>query len=287
MFRKAHRMTLWQSIIFGLVQGLTEFLPVSSSGHIAIAEALLGTDLGESSLAFTVLLHAGTLAAVLFVYARDVLGIIRAVGTFLPKLFRGKFRLSEADPDERMLILVVIATLPLVPAILLKDKIEFVAGDIRIVGGILIVNAIVLFLAGVLPKGGRPPEKAGIRHALTVGAAQVFALFPGLSRSGTTISAGLFCGFEKEYAAKFSFIMSIPAVLGACALDLPGFISETLSSGDVRQTAIYLAGALTAAVSGVGAIRLLVLVAKKNKFIIFSLYSLAVGAAAITAGSLG
>ena len=280
--RKVRLMTLWQSLLYGFIQGLTEFLPVSSSGHVAIAEALFGFDPG-SSLPFTVLLHAGTLVSLIVVCRRKLAKLVRAFFTLVPKLFRRGFKLSEASADERMLVFTLISTLPLVPAAAFKDRIETAASDIRIVGAILIVNSVVLFLAGRLSREDLPPEKVKIRHALAVGVSQAFALFPGLSRSGTTVSTGLFMGFEREYAAEFSFIMSIPAVLGACALDLPGFISES-AAGDPKQTAIFLAGALAAALTGAGAIRLLFLIVRKNKFEIFSLYSLAAGVFAIAAG---
>jgi len=277
-------MTLLESLLFGAVQGITEFLPVSSSGHIAIAEALTGVDIGDDSLAFTVLLHLGTLAAVLVVYGKEVFGMLKAAFTLVPKLFGRKFRMSEANSDERMLVTVFIATLPLIPGVMLEDKIGCVSQNVIAVGAILTVNSIVLFMSDRFSRESLAPEKVGARHALIVGIAQVFALFPGLSRSGTTVSAGLFQGFEREYALKFSFVMSVPAVAGACILDLPGFISGSVQTGDVRTLGIYFAGALTAALVGIASIKLFRFAAKKKSFLPFSIYSLAAGITAIAAG---
>lgn len=277
-------MTLLQSILFGIIQGLTEFLPVSSSGHIAIFQSLFDADLGEGSLSFTVLLHLGTLIAVLAVYRKDIAELVRALFSLCKKLVKGPRRLSEMTVYERMVVYVIIATLPLIPASLLEDKIAFISARVWVVGIILVINAVMLYFSDRLAVENTPPEKVSAGNALFVGLAQMFAVLPGLSRSGSTITAGLAEGFTREYAVKFSFILSIPAILGACVLDLPDFISETASSGDREQLIIYLAGALTAMLVGTAAIKLLVYISKKSNFRAFSYYSAAAGAAAIIAG---
>lgn len=277
-------MTLIESILFGIIQGLTEFLPVSSSGHIAIFQSLFDTDLGEGSLSFTVLLHLGTLISVFIVYRKDIAELIRAFFSLCKKLVKGPRKISEMTVYERMVIYVVVATLPLIPASLLNDKISFISAHIWAVGIILLINAVMLYFSDRFASESRAPEKVTSRNALVVGIVQMFAVLPGLSRSGSTITAGLAQGFTREYAVKFSFILSIPAILGACVLDLPDFISETVSSGDSAQLMIYLAGALSAMLVGIAAIKLLIYISKKSNFRSFSYYSAAAGAAAIIIG---
>ena len=279
-------MTLLQSVLFGIIQGLTEFLPVSSSGHLAIFQSLFGTDLGEGSLSFTVLLHLGTLIAVFIVYRKDIAELVRAFFSLCKKIVKGPRALSEMTVYERMVIYVFIATLPLIPASLLEDKIAFISAHVQAVGIILLINAVMLYFSDRLASEKTPPEKVTAGNALIVGVMQIFAVLPGLSRSGSTITAGLAQGFTREYAVKFSFILSIPAILGACALDLPEFISETVSSGDTAQLMIYLTGALTATAVGIAAIKLLIYISKKSNFRAFSYYSAAAGTAAIIAGML-
>lgn len=280
-------MSLWESILFGIIQGLTEFLPVSSSGHLALLQSLFNTDCGESSYSFTVLLHLGTLIAVFIVYAKDIWELIRSFFSLCSKLIHGKHRMSDFTVMERMVIFVVAATLPLIPAALVEDRIAAISGYIWAVGIILIINAVMLWFSDSLAKQNRLPEEVTLKNAVAVGLVQMIAVLPGLSRSGSTITAGLFQGFKREYAVKFSFILSIPAIMGACVLKLPDFISETVNSGDTKQLLIHLAGALTAMIVGILAMKLLVLISKKSTFKTFSYYCAAVGIAAIVCGIVG
>ena len=279
-------MTLLRSILFGIIQGLTEFLPVSSSGHIAIFQSLFDTDLGDGSLSFIVLLHLGTLIAVFIVYRKDIAELVRAFFSLCGKIVKGPPKLSELTVYERMVIYVAVATLPLIPASFLEDKIAFISARIWAVGIILLINAVLLYFSDRFASEKRPPEKVSAGNAFIVGIMQMFAVLPGLSRSGSTITAGLAQGFTREYAVRFSFILSIPAILGACVLDLPDFISETVSSGDSAQLMIYFAGASAAMLVGIAAMKLLIYISKKSNFRAFSYYSAAAGTAAIIAGVL-
>lgn len=272
-------MSLLESIIYGIIQGLAEFLPISSSGHLAIFHALFGE--GGDNLAFDVLLHLGTLVAVLLVYRKDVCQLIVSFFTLCGKLFHGKFKLSDYNPGERFVILVLIATIPLIPAALLDDRVAILSGYLWIVGAILLLNAIMLFFSDRFAKGSKGLEEATPKNALIVGIGQMFAVLPGLSRSGTTITVGLTQGFDRTFAVRFSFILSIPAILGACVLELPEFFSTAIRTESPSQLLIYAAGALAAAIVGVCAMKLLELIAKKSTFRVFSYYCAAAGLAAI------
>lgn len=272
-------MNLLESIVYGIIQGLAEFLPISSSGHLAIFHAIFGG--GGDNLAFDVLLHLGTLAAVLLVYRKDVGRLIVSFFTLCGKLLHGKFHLSDYDPGERFVIMVLVATIPLIPAALLDGAVAALSGYLWIVGAILLLNAVMLFFSDNFAKGSKGLEEATPKNALIVGLGQMFAVLPGLSRSGTTITVGLTQGYDRTFAVRFSFILSIPAILGACVLELPEFFSTALKSEEPSQLLIYIAGALTAAIVGVCAMKLLELIAKKSTFRIFSYYCAAAGLAAI------
>ena len=270
-------MTILKSIIYGIVQGLAEFLPISSSGHLAILHALLG---GEENLSFDVLLQLGTLVAVLIVYRKDVATLIVSFFTLIGKLFRGNFRYSTYSEGERFVILVLIATLPLIPGALLDHYVEAVSGSMLAVGIILIVNSAMLYASDKIKPGDRGLAEMKPKNALVIGLSQLIAVFPGLSRSGTTVTAGLTQKLDRPFAVKFSFIMSIPAILGACVLKLPEFVT-TVGSEDPALLLTYLAGALAAGIVGVAAMKLLQFIAKNRNFRIFSVYSLAAGIFAI------
>ncbi len=276
-------MTIWESIFYGIVQGLAEFLPISSSGHLAIFQSVFGTGDPDANVSFNVLLHLGTLIAVFFVYWRDIAQLICSFFTLCGKLFRGNFKFSTYSENERFVILVLIATLPLIPAALIEGYISALSSYIIIVGVILLFNALLLFFSDRMAKGNKTLGEVKPRNALVVGLCQLLATLPGLSRSGSTITGGLTQGFERPLAVKFSFILSIPAILGACVLKLPEFFRTAANEGS-RQLLIYLAGALVAALVGVGAMKLLSYLSKKSNFRIFSYYCFAAGLFAVIWG---
>lgn len=281
-------------LALGLFQGLTEFLPVSSSGHLALIEAFFGGAIGSSGnlTALNLLLHAGTLAAVLIVFRRDVKRIAAAAWPLLKKLRGGKARGGAAlTYDERTLIALIFGCLPLAAlkaADLLLDGIchvgvldavdKYVTRSPAVVGGLLIVNGLFLFLADKAKekKAGKAPCA---RDGLIVGLWQTVAVLPGISRSGATTCGARFLGYPAEEALRFSFLLSVPAVFGALLGEIPGaFASGAL---DERTLPALLAGTAAAFAAGLLSIRLLQAAAKRSSFRYFSFCCWGVGAAAI------
>lgn len=270
------------AVFCGIIQGLTEFLPVSSSGHLAIFQNIFQMENVETShLAFDVLLHLGTLIAVFVVYYRDIWQLIVAFFTLLKKLFQGNFKWKNYTEYERFVIFVILATIPLVPIAFLSDYIEVLSSYTKIIGGILIFNGIMLLCCDRIKSEGCAMDKSKPLSALGVGLCQMLAVIPGLSRSGTTITAGRIFGFKREFAVKFSFIMSIPAILGANILNIPDIINNPEGS---EMFLPYACGLIAAMISGLIAIKFLLFISKKQKFSIFSIYCFIVGILAIIFG---
>lgn len=267
-------MSLLSSILLGFIQGLTEFLPVSSSGHLAIAEHLLGMS-GASDIPefFDVLLHLGTLVAVFVAYWAEVRDMIL-------EFFRGAKDLAHGTtptpipPARRMILLIIVGTLPLFVVLPIKDLVEGLADNMYFVGGALLVTGGLLFASDRVRKGHKSERSARIQDVLVVGLAQAIATCPGISRSGTTITAGCFVGFDRKFAVRYSFLMSIPAILGANILSLKDAVSAGIIWGDVP---VYLVGVAVAAGVGYACIRLLKMIAEKGKFGFFAYYCWAAG----------
>ena len=267
-------MSFLTSILLGLVQGVTEFLPISSSGHLAIASQLLNMDGAENiPRFFDVLLHLGTLVAVFVAYwpeIRDmILEFFRGIGDIAHHSTP-----SPLPPARRMILLVIVGTLPLFAVLPFKDRIEGLSGNLYVVAAALILTGFLLFFSDRVKKGRKKERSARMTDALIVGISQAIATCPGLSRSGTTITTGCLMGFERKFAVRVSFILSIPAVLGANILS----IKDALDAGvDWGQLPVYLVGVLVAAVSGYACIRLLKMIANRGRFGWFAYYCWAVG----------
>lgn len=275
-------MNLLSAALYGLIQGLAEFLPISSSGHLAIAHGVLGgANIEADYFTFDILLHLATLIAVFIVYAKDIFPLIPAFFRMMGKLFKGKFRLKDLDEKEKMVLFVIIATIPLVIAVFINDKIEMLSSYPKIIGGILILNGLMLFLSDLIPKSDKDLGTATPKNALIVGICQLCAIVPGLSRSGSTITGGRLCGFSREFAVKFSFILSIPAIIGANIFNIPDVIRDPVPSSHIPA---YALGMLVAAVTGIIAMKLLHYISKKSNFKIFSVYCIAVGILTIIFG---
>ena len=237
---------------------------------------------GSAITAFNVLLHVGTLLAVFVVYFKDIIALIPAFFSLIGKLFAKKFGFRHYNESERLLVLMVIATLPLIFIALLgwDAYLEKINGCLWAIGAILIFNGFVLLVSDRVGKQNIGIGQLKPIRALGVGLCQMCALLPGLSRSGSTITGGLLAGLDRESAVKFSFMLSIPAILGASVLELPElFAGETAVSAG--QWGVYLAGALVAALVGIAAMKLLQYISRKATFSGFSVYCFAVGAAAI------
>lgn len=275
-------MNIFMAIFYGIVQGIAEFLPISSSAHLAIAQNIFGMDnLEASHFTFDILLHLGTLIAVFIVYYKDIFELIPAAFSMLGKVFKGKFKLSDYTETERFVIFVIVATLPLVAAVFIKDYIEVLGNYTKIIGGILILNGLVLFVSDKLEKGTVTLENKKPIHALFVGLCQMCAILPGLSRSGSTITGGLLMGFKREYAVKFSFILSIPAIIGANIFSVVDVFENPIPSSYIIP---YIAGTIAAAVMGILAMKILIIISRKSNFRMFSYYCWAVGLLAIIFG---
>ena len=260
-------------IIQGIIQGLTEFLPISSSGHLSVAQHFLGIE--ETGLLMSIVLHLGTLVAVFIAFYRDIWGIIKEFFLTIKDIFTGKFSWKNMNDSRRMMFMVIIATLLLVPAYFIKDFFTCMEGDGDIIfeGCAFMFTALLLFLSDACVKGYKTGKDMKIRDAVAVGLFQCVALFPGVSRSGSTITAGLFCGLSRETAVKFSFILGIPAILGGSVLE----IKDAFESGTEFDIPLLLTGFVVAAAVGVLSIKLVSLVTKKNKFKLFGVYVLVLG----------
>ena len=268
-------MSYIHSALLGLVQGLTEFLPVSSSGHLAIFKHILGADAFSVSLTMDILLHVGTLLAVFVVYYRDIWALVREFFCMVWDLVRGKPDFSA--PYRRFVLMVLIGSVPVAcVGILLKDVIAEL--PLFCIGIALLITALLLWLSDRVVGGHKTMEDAPIPSALAVGLFQAVAIFPGISRSGSTIVGARFAGFSREFAVKFSFILSIPAILGAALLD---GIDVLKGAAPAIEFGPALVGMAVAAVSGFLAIRLLIRLVQKSKFHYFAYYCILAGIVAI------
>ncbi len=269
-------------MFLGLVQGVSEFLPISSSGHLALFQYFFGLVSPEESMFFDVLLHLGTLIAIFVYYWKDIVGLCKELVHLISCLFSKEKRqqLKRLPPNGRMILMIVIATLPLFVVLPIKDKVEGLYGNTIFVGVALVVTGCLLFYSDRMSRGKKGPKSATMLDALLVGVGQAVAVVPGLSRSGSTISAGMMRGFHRRFAVRFSFLLSIPAVLGANILSIGDAVQQGI---DVSQLPAYLVGTIVAAVSGFFAIRLVNMLADKGKFGHFAYYCWGIGAAAVVA----
>ena len=267
-------MSLLSSILLGLIQGVAEFLPISSSGHLAIAEHLLGMS-GASDIPefFDVLLHLGTLVAVFVAYWDDVRDMVVEFFCGVRDLARGSTP-TPVPPARRMILLIIVGTLPLLVVLPIKDLVEGLADNMYFVAAALLVTGCLLFASDRARKGRKTEKSATMVDVLLVGVAQAIATCPGISRSGTTITAGCFRGFDRKFAVRFSFLLSIPAILGANILSLKDAVEAGIIWADVP---VYLVGVVVSAVVGYACIRLLKMIADRGKFGAFAYYCWAVG----------
>ncbi len=267
-------MTYISAIFLGLIQGLAEFLPISSSGHLAFFQEVVAVlDAGEESMFFDVLLHLGTLVAVFVAYWAEIKSLILEFFAMV-----GVRKLPQGQkPDRlsrRMILFIILGTLPLFAVLPVKDFVEGLYSNPMFIGCAFLGTGLILFLSDRLSRGNKDVKNASILDVLLVGCGQALATVPGISRSGTTISVGLARGFSREFAVKFSFLLSIPAVLGANILSLIDAIGEGI---DWSQMPMYLAGVATAMISGYLAIRLLKYISRKSSFGGFAYYCWGIG----------
>ncbi|MBR5783330.1 MAG: undecaprenyl-diphosphate phosphatase [Clostridia bacterium] len=271
-------MSYLQAIILGFVQGVAEFLPISSSGHLAILHNLMpSSDAAISDVTFDVLLHFGTLIAVVIVFHKTIWNMIIEFGRMCSAILGGTFMFRKANKYQIMDLYVIVTTLMLVPFALAQDSLAFVGENLWMVGVCLLVTSFLLFVADHSIISTKQVRDMKLMQAIKLGLFQGLATLPGISRSGSTIAAGINMGFDRTAMVEMSFMMSIPAVLGAVVFDL----NDMISGFSMSNIGPYLVGVAVAAVAGVGSIKLLTLVAKKNKFGWFMGYCLIVGILAI------
>ncbi len=260
-------MTYLQAIILGLVQGIAEFLPISSSGHLKLFEKLLGLPNVETEyIFFDVLLHLGTLIAVFIVYRRTILDLLRE---FFSMLHLGRTDLQPNGPNRREILLLIVSLLPLLLVLPVKGWVETLGSNYLVVGLMLLLTGFALYICDHLPRGKKDEREMTIWDALLVGLSQAAAVLPGLSRSGMTICTGTARGLDRSYAVQFSFLMSIPTVLAAVILQLADAIRGGI---DMAMLPKYLLGVVVAAASGVAAMRFLQFIAKRSRFGGFAYY---------------
>ena len=268
-------MSYLTAVLLGLVQGVTEFLPVSSSGHLAIAEQLLNLQ-GASNVPefFDVLLHLGTLVAVFIAYWDDIRDMIVEFFAGIGDLAHHSTP-NPVPPARRLILLIIVGTLPLFAMVPFRRFFSSLGDNMYFIGGALIFTGILLFVSDRVRHGRKTEKTATLLDALLVGLGQAVALCPGISRSGMTITTGCFAGFERKFAVRFAFLLSIPAVIGANILSLKDAIEAGI---DWASVPAYLVGVAVAAVSGYACIRLLRYIAEKGRFGAFAYYCWAVGA---------
>ncbi|MDR2967359.1 MAG: undecaprenyl-diphosphatase UppP [Methanobacteriaceae archaeon] len=267
-------MDIIQAVIIGIIQGLTEFLPISSSAHLIFIQELLGVE--QANLAFDVLLHFGTLIAVVGYFYKDLVEMIKAFFSSIVDIFRGKFKQGfKEDKYKKLAWMVIIGTIPVgLVGIFFNDQIEVMFQTVTVPAFFLLITGILIYTSQRINIGNRNIEKTGIKDSILVGISQALALIPGLSRSGTTIATGLYLGFDKEFAAKFSFLLAIPAILGATLVQL-----KDISTGLDSNIMVYIFGFLAAFISGYLAISILLKFIREKSLDIFAYYCWIVGAA--------
>lgn len=269
-------MNTIQALLMGILQGLTEYLPVSSSGHLSIASELFGVD-GESNMVFTIAVHVATVLSTLVILGGEIWKILK--GMFSPMLPYGK-GLDRLNSDQRYVLNIVVSMIPIgIVGIFFKDKVEEIFGS-----GLLVVGCCLLLTAALLAFSyyARPRERENIslRDAFIIGISQALAVLPGLSRSGTTIATGLMLGNKKSSMAQFSFLMVIPPILGEALLDVMKVVKGEDLGGEIGMWPLIV-GFLAAFISGCIACKWMIGIVKKGKLVYFAYYCAIVGVAVI------
>ena len=270
-------MEFWMAIVLGVVQGVAEFLPISSSGHLSLLQHFFGME--EPDALYNILLHFATLIAVCVVYWRDIADLVLEFFRAIAALASGERTQGNPPEARRMILLLILGTLPLFLVLPFDDFVEGLGANPVFVSVMLIVTGFVLFLSDRYGGGRKNGRTATVKDVLLVGLAQGAATIPGLSRSGTTISAGMALGFDRNFAVRYSFLMSLPAVFGATLLKVVKVAKD--GAFDTELLPMYLTGMVIAGVVGFFAISLVKLLASKGKFGSFAYYCWIVGIAAL------
>ena len=274
-------MEFLKYIAMGVMQGITEFLPVSSSGHLALLKHLFGASFLEIGMTYDILLHLATLIAVFCFYRKDILNLIMAFFRLVKGVFTKQKSIWE-DAYVRLVLLLIIGCIPAgIAGVLLGDVIEaFFATYLWAIGVMLLVTSVLMFLCDRLVAGTKNAENATWKQALVTGLFQACAIVPGLSRSGSTLTGGLVAGLSREFAVKYSFLLSIPVILGAAIADIPDLLGE---AGASIAWGPAVCGMIVATVVGYLSIRFMLKLIANKKLSVFGWYCLVVGLTTIIA----
>ena len=262
-------MSYIQAIILGLVQGLAEFLPISSSGHLALLQNFFGIS-GENVLPFTVMLHVGTLVSVFIIYWRDIVELVVELFATIRDLFTGKGLRINSSPARRLGFMIIVATIPTaIIGLLFEDYFESLYTSLAGIAFGLIFTGIILIVAERMGRGDRTVMDMKFRQAVFVGIMQGIAICPGVSRSGSTLFGSLLSGLERNLAVKYAFLISIPSILGSVVMEAPNAFAQGMDSSLAGP---MIVGVIISALSGIFAIKTMIRVVSNKRLIGFSIY---------------
>ncbi len=274
-------MSYIEAIILGLVQGLGEFLPISSSGHLALLQNLFGIE-GEQILFFAVMLHLGTLVSVFIVYWKDICELVVELFVTVKDLCTGKGLKLQERPVRKLGVMIIVATIPTaVIGLVFNDLFESFYGSFVAIGIGFFFTGIIMFLAERMGSSKKEIGEMGFGTAIAVGVMQGIAICPGVSRSGSTLVGGLATGLKREFAVRFAFLISIPSILGSVVLEVPDALEQGI---DMALIGPIAAGMVVAAISGYAAIKGMIKLVSKGKLSYFSYYVWALGAFTVIYG---
>lgn len=262
-------MSYFEAVILGLIQGLAEFLPISSSGHLALMQQWFGIE-EDKVLLFAVLLHVGTLVSVFIVYWKDVWELIKELGLTIRDIFTGRGLRIQERPTRKLGVMIIVATIPTgIIGILFNDFFDSLYNSVIPIGIGLIITGFLLVLAERMGSSSRGIQQMNYRNALFIGTVQGIAICPGISRSGSTLFGSLMCNLDRKFAVKFVFLISIPSILGSAVMEAPAAIESGMDPG---QLGPILVGMAVAAISGLIAIKTMIKIVSDKKLSYFSYY---------------
>ncbi len=271
-------LTYLQALILGIVQGLGEFLPISSSGHLAVIQYFFGIE-GESVLLFAVMLHLGTLISVFIIYWHDIVKLVKELFAVIKDIFTGKGLRINDNPVRRLGFMIIVATIPTaLIGLFFNDIFAGLYLSLIAVGVGFLVTGTILFIAEKMGKNEKKVWGMKFRHAVFIGIMQGIAICPGVSRSGSTLFGGLMSGLDRNFALRFAFLISIPSILGSVILEFPPAISAGLPAG---MWGPVILGTVVSAISGFIAIKAMLKIVAGKRLTVFSWYTWVLGAAVL------
>lgn len=263
-----------EAIVLGLVQGLSEFLPISSSGHLALLQNLFEIN-EDKVIFFAVLLHIGTLVSIFVVYYKDIYALIKELFLLFKDIFTGKGLRIEERPIRKLGIMIIVSSIPTaIMGLLFSDYIDKIFGSITVIAVCWIITGFILLFSEKLKNNKKEIEGMKYRNAIFIGICQGLAIMPGISRSGSTIVGSLVTGLKREFAVEFAFLISIPAILGSAILEFPKAIKAGIEPSTIGP---MIVGFLVAAISGYFAITTMIKIVSKHKMRYFSYYVWIIG----------